>query len=317
MTIEYNKNFILIIFITLIYSFVVGSGFYGYGHDYYQVYINENVNWGNWQDNLGYKISTFTILEKNLGVHIVSAILAFSSGIFIKNFLISKKIYSTIYFFLIYILVLHTWPIIMSTSNAMRQGITMSLIFLCFANMLNQKYLIALILITTSIFTHKSGLFYLYIFFIILFLKILSSINIKKYFNFFLLISIIFFIFATIYLLRFTSPIEDESRVISADFRYPFLLISLIFIFIFTLKNKSLISNDINLFMYLFSILTIPILFLGYNWQYERFMMMMIIPYLLIFSTLFNRKYSKLLLIVSFSLLLSLTIFQGMYSSLK
>ena len=310
-----SNNSYLIVFITIFYSLTVGGGLYGFGIDYYTAYYKENLSWGGWTDKLGFQISTFTIFGINFGVYLTSFILAISSGILISTFLKGKKIYSTVFFFLIYTMALHTWPIIMSTSNAMRQGIAMSLIFLCFSKVLNQKYLIAAIFITTSIFMHKSGIFFLYIFVIVLFLRMLNMIGINKYFLIF--ISVLSGVIFNIYLLTFISQLQEESRIIRGDFRYEFLLISLIFIFIFTLRSKSLISNDLNLFMYLFSFFTIPVLFLGYNWQYERLMMMMTIPYLLIFSTLFNKKYSKLLLIVSFGLLLSLTIIQGMYDSLE
>ena len=320
MTSKFNNNLYLILFITIVYSLVIGSGFYGFGHDYYVAYYKENLNWGNWQNNLGFRISTFTIFEKNWGVHIVSALLALSSGIFIKFFLIKKKIYSTIFFILIYILVLHTWPIIMSTSNAMRQGITMSLIYLCFACLINQKYFIALIAVTISIFTHKSGILYFLLFLDILVLKsIIKKVKFTRYFNaiFFILFNAIFLLIFIYYFLIYNMDTEIESRIIKGDFRYQFLLLSLIFILIFTVNYKSLIFNDFYLFMYLFSFSTVPTLLLGFNWQYERLMMMMTIPYLLIFSTMFNKRYSYSLLLSSVSLLLILTIYQGMYESLK
>jgi len=318
-TSKFNNNLYLILFITIVYSLVIGSGFYGFGHDYYVAYHKENLNWGSWQNRLGFKISTFTIYEKNLGIYIVSALLALSSGIFIKFFLIKKKIYSTIFFILIYILVLHTWPIIMSTSNAMRQGITMSLIYLCFACLINQKYFIALIAVTISIFTHKSGIFYFLLFLDILVLKLIFKIvKLDKYFKIIFILfnasALLIFIY---YFFIYNMNFDIEHRIIGGDFRYQFLLLSLIFILIFTFKYKSLIFNDVYLFMYLFSFTSIPILLLGFNWQYERLMMMMTIPYLLIFSTMFNKKYSYLLLLSSISLLLILTIYQGMYESFK
>jgi hypothetical protein len=314
-----NASLSLILIITLIYSLMVGSGFYGFGNDYYTAYIYENLNWGGWQDRLGYRISTFTILGKNYGVYIVSSILAFCSGIFINLFLKKKKIYLTIFFIFIYILALHTWPIIMSTSNAMRQGITMSLVFLCFANLLNQKYLTAFILVTISSFTHKSGIIYFYVFLSLWILRlVLNNVKLTKNSQFFLIFFFgIFMLIFVFFFLTFFIPLETESRIIRGDFRYPFLLISLIFISCFIYKAKNLISNDLNLFMYLFSIVSIPFLLLGYNWQYERLMMMMTIPYLLILSTLFAKKYSYYLLFYSFSLLFLLTIHQNLYESLK
>jgi len=315
---KFNKNLLLILITTFIYSILVGSGFYGYGNDYYAVYIFKDLKWGEWNDRLGFAISTFTIFGKNYGIYIVSAILAFSSGILINSFLKNKKIYSSIFFIIIYILVLHTWPIIMSTSNVMRQGITMSLVFLCFANLLNQKYFMAMILIFISSFTHKTGIIYFCIFLSIWTLRLASNkIPFSKNLHFILIFLLSVFLFIlTYYFLKFYLPLESESRIISGDFRYQFLIINLSFIIIFIYKYKNLISNDVILFMYLFNFVSMPFFFLGYNWQYERLMMMMTIPYLLIFSNLFYKKYSYFFLLFSFILLLSLTIYQGIYEEL-
>ena len=318
MTIKYNKNFILIIFITLIYSFLVGSGFYGYGHDYYEAYYKENINWGGLTDKLGYRISTLTIYNKHIGVYVVSGLLAFSTGKLIEVFLKNKKFYSTIIFILIYIMVLHTWPIIMSTSNAMRQGVTMSLVFLCLVNLLNKKYFLAFFFVFLSVFTHRSGIFYLLVFVNVFILKErlntfnLTKIRILIFFIYILSLQIFLFYYG-----RYFFGEDANTRIIRGDFRYQFFIISLIFISIYTLKFKNLISSDLNMFIYLFSFFSIPILFLGLNWQYERLMMMMIIPYVLVLSSIFQRRYYAFLLICLFSLLLILTIYQGMFQSLK
>ena len=187
---KFTKNLLLILITTFTYSIIVGSGFYGYGNDYYAAYYKQNLNWGTWNNQLGYRIATFSIFGKNYGVYILSAISAFSSGILINTFFKIKKINSTTFFLVIYILTLHTWPIIMSTSNAMRQGITMSLMFLCFVNLLNQKYLKAFIFVTISIFTHTSGIIYFIIFLSIWISKLIFNLKLNKTYKFF-----IFFLF--------------------------------------------------------------------------------------------------------------------------
>ena len=53
----------------------------------------------------------------------------------------------------------------------------------------------------------------------------------------------------------------------------------------------------------------------GLNWQYERLGMMMIIPYILSFGTIFNRSSYKLYLISVILLLFFLTIYVGIYSN--
>ena len=318
MSIKFNHIFISIISITFIYSFVVGAGYYGFGIDYHTSYHNNNLDWGGWQNSLGYKISTFTIFNKHIGVHLVSALLAYSTGKLIEVFFKNKKIYSTSIFILIFVLVLHTWPIIMSTSNAMRQGITMSLVFLCFVNLLNQKFFLALIFVFLSVFTHRSGIFFLFIFINFWTLRLLlNRIKITKLTNLFVFLYSLFLQFFVYCFLRNINDYNLESRIIGGDFRYPFLLISLIFILIYTSRFKNLIFNDLNLYTYLFSFLSIPILLIGLNWEYERLMMMMTIPYVLIFSSIFHKRYFCFLLVSLFGLLLGLTFYQGMYESLK
>ena len=317
MKLRINNKFIL--FISLFFSLLVGSKFYGFGIDYYAAYRIPNLDWGSWYDRTGFKISTFAIYNKNIGVYLTSFLLSISWGLLLKKFVKFKEMDSIFFFILIYVMGLHTWPIIMSTSNAMRQGITMSLIYLCFACLINQKYFLALIAVTISIFTHKSGIFYFLLFLDILVLKLIFKIvKLDKYFKIIFILfnasALLIFIY---YFFIYNMNFDIEHRIIGGDFRYQFLLLSLIFILIFTFKYKSLIFNDVYLFMYLFSFTSIPILLLGFNWQYERLMMMMTIPYLLIFSTMFNKKYSYLLLLSSISLLLILTIYQGMYESFK
>ena len=119
------------------------------------------------------------------------------------------------------------------------------------------------------------------------------------------------------YLLSTFAKLQNETRIIHGDFRFPFLIINLSFIFILTYENKLLLDNPINLFIYLFSFIAPVLLFMGYNWQYERLCMMMLIPYMLFFGTYLKKIYAVGYYLISFGLLLSLTLITGMYESLK
>jgi hypothetical protein len=308
---------LIITFITIIFGLLVGSGFYGYGNDYYAVYYLPNLKIGGWNDQLGYKISTLTIFDVHIGVHLVSGILALSLGILLKNFFIYQRINSIFFFITIYLLVLHTWPIIMSTSNAMRQGISMSLIFFSFAYFLKKENFQSFILIFLSIFTHKSGLIFLYIFFNCFFLKrILIYFKFSKFNGFIYLIYGLITFFLSVYLFQFALIIEKPSRIIYGDYRLPFFLINFLYILICSYKFKFLELNNINLFLFIFSSTAPSLLYLGLNWQYERLNMMVTIPYILVTSTLLTRKSSNFFLLFVFSLLLFLTFLNGMYKSL-
>lgn len=312
-----SKKFLSVILITITFALLAGSGFYGYGNDYYAGYYLPNVLLGGWNDRLGFIISTLTIYEIHIGVHLVSGILAFSLGILLKNFFIYRKINSIYFFIFIYLLALHTWPIIMSTSNAMRQGISMSLIFISLFYFLEKENFKSFFFIFLSIFTHKSGLIFLYIFFNILFLKLLINhfrFNNSK--SFFYFSYGLFTFFLSFYLFKTFLAIENPSRIIAGDYRFQFLMINVLYIAFCTYKFKFLELNNINLFLFIFSFVAPSILLLGLNWQYERLNMMVTIPYILVISTLFSKGFSNFLLLSSFSLLLFLTYLNGMYKSL-
>lgn len=300
--------------ISIIFSIIVGSGFWGYGIDYYEAYHFSNLNWGGWQDKLGFRLSTFTIFDIHVGVYLVSFILSISLGFYLRQFLILKKMDLFFFYILIYIIGIHTWPIIMSTSNAMRQGISMSLIFISFGYLLSSKNLKSFIFIFIAIFTHNSGIFYFLVFIYLFFLKFITKyLNFKKFPGIWYLLSGIIFFCLTVFSLKFTVDINGPSRIIEGDYRYPFLLISLAYISIFSYKFRFLKYNDVCLFLYLFCFVSSAVLFLELNWQYERLMMMMTLPLILTFSLLLKKEFSYFFIFLVFIALLILTILNGMY----
>ena len=312
-------NYKLILFISLFFSLLVGSKFYGFGIDYYSAYKTPNINWGNWYDFLGYRVSSFTIFGKNIGVYLVSFLLSISWGVLLKKFVKLKGIDSIFFFILIYVMALHTWPIIMSTSNAMRQGITMSLFFLSFAFLLEQKYFKSFFFVFISIFMHKSGIILFLIFVNVFFVKFVSnSIKANKYITIFYIIYGLLIYFFIYYLLIWNKHVDIVySKIIEKDYRYHFIFISLIYVLLFSYKFNFLKNNTVTLFLYIFSFGIFSVFLLGLNWEYERFMMMMTLPYILIFSTLLNKNSSYYFLFISISSLLLLTIYNGMYDALK
>lgn len=311
-------NYKTILFISITFSWFVGEGIYGYGNDFYAGYHKQNINWGGWRDLLGWRISTLTVYGKHLGVHVVSLILSLSFGILLKTHFNLNKMKSSLLFLIIYILALHTWPIIMSTSNAMRQGITMSLVFISFSFLLKEKNLKALIFVFISIFTHNSGILFLCIFVIYYFYKFIFKFNVSDKYLSILDFTIGFFIFLLTYILVNTFiGLSEPTRIIEGDYRYPFLMISSFYIIIFTFYNKLLRVNNVILFLYCYSFISPAFLFAGYNWEYERLMMMMTLPYMLVFSNLFTNRLAYIYLFTIFSSLLILTIKTGMFNSLK
>ena len=307
---------ISILIISIFYSIVVGSGFYGFGNDYYAAYGLGDLGWGKWFDRIGYIVASLVINNVHIGVYITSFILAVSTLILTKNFFDFKKINSLIFYLFISIILIHTWPIIMSTSNAMKQGLCMSFIFLSFAYYFKNKILISSLFIFLSIFFHKTGNFFFSIYLSLIFINILKSKiirfqnNLYFFYGLFLL-CLYYVLLPEVYLIT-----DEPTRVVGSDSRAVLFFLILLFIVFFTYKSKYL-TNSYILYLYLFSFVSSSLLFHGQNWQYERIIMMMIIPYFFSIGVIYNKVSVYYIFTFLFSSLLFLTITYGMYSSLK
>ena len=303
---------IVILSFSLIFALLVGSGLYGYGVDYYAAYHKSNLVWGGIFDAIGYRVATLTIFDTHIGVHITTFLLSLSVGLLIRENLRLKLNYSLAFFILLYLIVIHTWPIIMSTSNAMRQGLTMSFIFLALISSDRKNYVWLVIFILVSIFMHKSGLLLSTIVLFATYLNnLLRSVSFKRR-------RVIHFLFGTLLLITFYAAISynfdtsEGSKIIERDFRAAFVLISFSYV-ILSFVHKSLINGPYNLTLYYYSFMSPAILMNGLNWEFERLGMMMLIPYILAIGTIFDRTLNKFYLIIVFLALFFLTIYTGMY----
>ena len=316
---QHISSFIfLILFVSMIFALLVGSGFYGFGIDYYGAYIKGfewNMARATFFNYLSYRISTLTINGVFIGVHLVSFILSLSTGLVIRNYLKLKQIYSSFFFLLIFIITIHTWPIIMSTSNAMRQGVAMSFIFLSLISTLQKNYYSLIFFSLISASMHLSGLFLATLIFLATIfdaiLRNFSHIN-KVIINLFVGILLLI---VTYCLLKFFIQDDDfePSRIIGGDFRGAFVCIGFIYTF-FSFFFRSMSANSFNLSLYYFNFASLAFLISELNWQYERLGMMMLIPYILSFGVFLNKFSYKIYLILTFTLLFFLTIYTGMYS---
>ena len=309
-------NRIIILFLSLLYAYLVGSGVYGYGIDFHGLYTRPNLNMGDYQNWLGYRLSSLSYNNINFGVYLLSFLLSISASILIDQYLKYKLIRSQIFLAFIIIITFHTWPIIMSATNAMRQGFCNSLIFFGLVMLFQKKNKLALFFLFLSIFFHKTGIFFFSIIFILFFINYLMLFIKQNSKRIFLIIFTVFSITLSYYLFEIILSTEKTFRVVNGDFRIPFLIINISFIMYFIYFYQYLQENNLNLFVFIFSILAIPILLIGYNWQYERLNMMMTIPYIFSFGIIFKSRDSMILWSVMIILLLFITINQGMYSAL-
>tara|TARA_B110000008_G_C16975204_1_gene565569 strand:+ start:1320 stop:2276 length:957 start_codon:yes stop_codon:yes gene_type:complete len=315
-----DKQFIqrsnaIILVISFIFALLIGSGFYGFGNDYYAIYYKSNVDWGQTFDRFGWIVTTLAINGKHIGVHTTTFILSFSVGYLLREQLRFKNIYSLFFFIFLYIIMIHTWPIIMSTSNAMRQGLCMSFIFIALSSS-HKSYLWTIIFVLLATFAHKSGpLFALIILLAFCIHTILKnqSYNTKVVVHFFLGIFLMIISYVFIF---YTLRVEEGTKIIDGDFRIPFILIAITYVSL-SFFYKWLTSNITNLSLYYFSFISPMFLMNGLNWEYERLGMMMLIPYILSFGGLLDRPSNKVYLIITFLALLQLTIYMGMYESFR
>lgn len=323
---KFNKNsyyltftILFIFLISFIYALLVGVGIYGYGIDYYGAYIKgfeysePRVNIFNY---LGFKIATFKFNEFFFGVYLVTFIITLSTGYLIRENLNYKQSHSVIFFLLIFFITIHTWPIIMSTSNAMRQGLCMSFIFFALAFSLRKKYFYMMFFLIISIFMHKSGMFLFPIFLIAVLAHELFfnySYRVRSIIN--LLIGILLLTVNYYLLDKFIFPDQQPTRIINRDFRGAFVFISFVYVLL-SFFYKGILINTFNLSLYYFSFISLAPLIIGMNWQYERLGMMMLIPYIFSFGSILKILSYHFYLITSISLLLILTIYTGMFSAL-
>ena len=308
-----NNYFVLFLIfsISLVYGFIVGEGYYGYSNDFYAEYYRNNIFYPGIRE-FGSFLATLTIFNKHIGVYLTSFFLALSSGFFLNSIFFLKKDNSLIFFLICFFILLHIHPIIMSTSGAMRQGWSMSFMFLALSSSVYKKNFLLFLFFFISIFLHKSAIFFFNIFF---FTFLIQKLKHNLFFNLTFGASIFFFFTIFFY---FHSWVPGGHRIIYGDFRFAWFLINIVTIILYlhagyyisTLKCNKFLFN----FIFFYSFAAIPFYFLELNYQYERINMVMAIPIILTISLIFNKKSFRIFLITILTLYLFLTIFQGMYS---
>jgi len=308
-----------VLFVSLCFALLVGSGFYGFGHDFYSAYHKENLAWGGYLDRLGWALSTMTIYGMHVGVYLLSFLLSLSTWLFLskttETYFCRKHYWA---FLLLHLIFIHTWPIIMSTSNAMRQGFCMSFLFLALYFLLSRErfyYLVSIILVIT---THKSGILWATLLFVANFyfgwIRALNcSLFCKKYISMILGVLLSIFIYFSLSIL-FDN--HEESRIIKGDYRYLFLAINIVYIFIYKLYLFARF-DQLDAFLFVCSFVLPVFLLYGFNWEYERLNMIILIPYMVSFSRIFVNRDKRYALLISSLLLLLMTFLSGMYAALK
>lgn len=304
---------ICIVFVASLFALLNGSGYYGFGADFYNAYINHNFIHGGWADRIGWWLSTLSIADTHIGVHLTSAVCATYAGTLLNEYFKFHRINSVLLYLFMLVIAIHTWPIIMSTSNAMRQGIAMSIIWFYLLFWSWQKHKTAIFFLIISLFTHKSALIFLVVFAATVICRKLESLYRRSPL---VPLSTAFILASSGYIfLTFKYPLGVDTVVIAGDYRLPFAMINIGFIAVF-LTNRRLRESVINTFLFFFSSIALVLVVNGLGWQYERLNMMMLLLYITQFGSMLRQRPSFYLTVVLLSLLVA-TILTGMFDSLK
>jgi hypothetical protein len=311
--------FYVLLIISLFFSLFISSKGYGFGVDFYASYRAENVSQGGITDLLGWKLATLTIFNTHIGVFVVTFIISISTGLlfFKTTYIYFSDKYKWL-FYLYFIALLHTWPIIMSTSNVMRQGVAMSFLFLSVYHSLSSSasWKVVLFIILAS-FSHKSGL----IFTLLLLLQYVYYFILTR-FNKWVSTGVgsLFFLgavsFILLYLSLNTYSNNDTGKIIGGDFSRFFIFINIgyIFIYMMYLKNK---NNLLDRFLFISSF-TLPVFFIyDYIWQYERLNMIILILYMFSLPKIFIFPQRILISFLLICIVVIMTIYTGMFQALK
>lgn len=308
-TYKYRHSFkILIFFISVLYGYLMNLGIYGFGKDFYANYSNPNMFVGGYEDRVGWIIATATIGNFHIGVFLTSFLLAYSSLKMIIHFteITIKKRLHVLVFFLLAILILHSWPIIMSSSNAMRQGIMMSFLYLALISLNRKENIKAIIYISIMLLSHKSAPIFLSM--------ILSAFVFHRFIS--KQLNTVFYSLSVILIFTILLSMLPKAPgvVIGTDFSIAFLIIGLITLFFLQPRNKNT-RSIISAYVYFFLLFS-PIIYLGVaNYQFERIWMVNIILVMLVIASRVKKDQVTALAVFQFFLLMGFTFYTGMFSS--
>jgi len=143
--------------------------------------------------------------------------------------------------------------------------------------------------------------------------KLLSSLSAQRN----LLIVLCFLLALTLYnLIPIVLDTRTPSRIISGDYRYPFFVINSVYILLYV-KYLYVKYDQIDIFLLICSFACPLFLFYGFNWEYERLNMTLLILYMISFSKIFVVRQKVIVLLSLILLLLIMTVYTGMYASFK
>lgn len=276
------------------------SGYFGFGHDFHAAYHQNNLNWGGVTDRLGFLAATLTVWNTHVGIVVVGLALTWSAKVLVNQTGLTHK--NSIHFYILYILILFSWPYFMSFSNAMRQGLAMSFLCVALINYYNFKKRFILFLFI-SIFLHKAAIF--------IALAGIVSVLACRYLGYNIVAAIAFGVSLCLIIVGFFSDYKD--KIIGLDLSLVWCAIGLCWIAVSVWlvdSRKSMASP------FLAIIVAISYVFSeGLIWQVERLFMMTVFPMIFVMQHLFVNTQKLVFLYLTCLTFVILTYLTGMYSS--
>ena len=299
--------------VSCLFAWLHFKGYYGYGSDFIHTYQYINDPKGRYTDYFGSYVVGLGDGKHPYSIFLVSLFLIFSASLMLKLRLQALQKVSWLTYVVGIILIAHIWPIFMSFSNVMRQGVLMFFLYMAlyFLSTGKKKYFVIMLL--PLAFSHKSSPFYL---------VILSLLYLAPKFKFKYDIqqkNLIIFLGLFLFLILFSMYsifIGDRgpSRVIGGDFSNIMWVLSMLWLasYYFSTRNYSVIAN----FLALYTIIISVFYFKGLIWEYERLIMVVLLLYIL-WAPIpkFMYRYWRAYIVIALASLVFVTWYIGLFAS--
>lgn len=262
------------------YSAVLGSGYIGYGIDVQKNYLLGKIVSYSPLDAIGTQLSILRFNSLYLGVFLTTFLMVSSITLFYCFYLKLPILKTSLYLIPLFL----SWPVILPTLNALRQGIsTAFFIFLLYFfyktdTVVLRKTIIILVFSLLVIFSHKIGIILIFSFLIQLLYFWLQRIKAP---NPIIATSVVLSLFFLMPLLLSVNYSDYESRTVGLDLR--FLIFPLFFAAVYSCINsfsRRYANPNFSLSFFLLILYTISFFFalFGFSYQVERIIMFSLIP---------------------------------------
>lgn len=300
-----SKSAISIILVSITAAALFSSGSIGFGVDYFALYYKENVISLYRVDALGLFIATFVFSSLRLGLFAVSFFYTYTLGLWYRDIFKIRHVAISL------VTSLLSWPHIFNNLNVIRQGVLVAFL-LWVLLLLKKKGSSSSVIFLSLLFPllHRSGFLFTGAMFLIAFLRGLKA---GFFFNFFLVVLSVGLFFQALVFAGYDTG--TQSKVIGLNLNYFFLPLNFyLSAFVFYQIWRVRIENvcPVSLFVLVSMLLSLPVLYLGMLWEYERIQSVLIVPQLYLASRSVRIRSDQFMSLV-IALLAALTFFLGMH----